>query len=193
MKMLLATSELHPFSKTGGSGVATLESGGQGIGPGTCLNMTRTGQPILTSGHGHGEAVPAISRGSRSTATTPPEIRPEPSRILKGCQRRFERLRPLAPLRGATFVSPAFRGCRSAQPPATVWQPSGLRPPAGQASSLSPKSDGAHSSTTVRDREAVRFDRRPTSQTGSLSSASSERSASSAVKSSPSSSPNTAP
>ena len=39
---------------------------------------------------------------------------------------RWERRTVLAPLRGAVRFVTGFRGCRCAQPPANIWQPSGL-------------------------------------------------------------------
>ena len=50
-----------------------------------------------------------------------------------GVPEAHRRDRPaLAPLRGAWGWSPGIRGYRFAQPPATIWQPSGLRPGGGR-------------------------------------------------------------
>ena len=103
--------------------------------------------------HPHPGGMPAISRGSRRAAPTPPDRRRhefDPGRGRSGlamrrfrcfaCPRRHSLpcsspievlLRmgipgPLAPLPGCDSPSPCFRGYRFAQPPANGWKPSGF-------------------------------------------------------------------
>jgi len=71
--------------------------------------------------------LPEISRGLRSAATTPPEQRPKISAPRRGARgvRVFQRVwHPSGVQSDFRFV---IRGCRFAQPPANLCQPSGLK------------------------------------------------------------------
>ena len=71
------------------------------------------------------EGVQEHSRGLRSAATIPPDVRPHFSCTLAGCENGAGDLRRtiLAPRQGADGVLPMVRGYRCAQPPANLWHP----------------------------------------------------------------------
>ena len=75
----------------------------------------------------HRGAMPAISRGLRSIATTPPETRAatDPGGVAE--ERFHGRWHPF----GVRTQPRRYRGCRFAQPPAKGCQPSGLEDAAG--------------------------------------------------------------
>jgi hypothetical protein len=72
----------------------------------------------------HRGAMPEGSRGLRSTATTPPD----PMGWTGRPRRDRRRARLWHPCRGAELSRTPTGGIADAQPPATLWQPSGLRP-----------------------------------------------------------------
>ena len=98
----------------------------------------RSAQPPANRWHPSGTAIPepggfkAISRGLRRTAPTPPDRTPHGSRIPEGCQparlltERHRLPRDAATPDGVVSLPSGYRGCRSAQPPANRWHPSGI-------------------------------------------------------------------
>ena len=68
--------------------------------------------------------VPEISRGLSESDT--PGWRSQTSRTPEGCQNQAWR-NILRPLQGREIGADVFRGCRSAQPPANFFHPSGMK------------------------------------------------------------------